>query len=261
MEEHICEIRLDLWGLLNFARSVGAIGSDVIYRGQSNSKWKLIPGLYRYQLRLTGNSPEDKRWLQSEDNLLAHFFNRAGMLLPNFKRHPILDRVIAQHYGVPTQLLDWTLDPLIALYFAVQNMEVDGALYYIYPLTGAGEKAKIELPYRGPILRLVPPHIDERLKMQKSIFTLQAQNAEEGFMPLDDRKLKFSNPSEGSHPDDQVMAFGRIIIPSIMKGNLRLQLWQLGVDSSLLFPGLQGIGQRIADYTDMQQLGGFGMLI
>jgi hypothetical protein len=32
---------------------------------------------------------------------------------------------IAQHYGVPTRLLDFSSDPLIAAYFAVENPQSD----------------------------------------------------------------------------------------------------------------------------------------
>ncbi len=47
---------------------------------------------------------------------------------------------LAQHYRVPTRLLDWSENPLVALYFAVEvdedsnGAQVDGRVWALNPL-------------------------------------------------------------------------------------------------------------------------------
>lgn len=251
-----------LWDLMRFLGDCGALSSGLMFRGQANSDWKLVPALYRRPVHIFGDDSEEKRYVIAERRMLDTFFDRALLLLPHFERGEIIDRIIAQHYGVPTQLLDWTLDPFIGLYFAVSNdseENASGALYYVGAMSRIPAQSQITFPFNDRLTRVNPPILDERVRSQKSIFTLQSYGGSGAFVPLDDRELKFSKAGEGSHPSDQVLTFGKVIIPQCQKQQILGQLLDMGVDSSLVFPGLQGIGDRIATHAKLKNYGGDGM--
>jgi len=97
------------------------------YRGHSDLSHSLVPSALRYET-------EDDR--NSALNLLAEF-RRVGEI--KLQRPPRWDEEfrwvqLAQHYGLPTRLLDWTESPTVALYFACQNPDSDGAVYVMNPI-------------------------------------------------------------------------------------------------------------------------------
>lgn len=78
------------------------------YRGQRDSSWENIPGLFRPDLsKLEEN---EKRAIRDLITVHPHEFAMDETMF---------DRLVRmQHFGLPTRLMDVSLNPLVALYFA-----------------------------------------------------------------------------------------------------------------------------------------------
>ena len=100
---------------------------DFWFRGHADREW----GLYPTALR-----PESKA---NRDLALALFDTFRQVAEMKLDRRPGDEDTlgwhqVAQHYGLPTRLLDWTQNPLVALYFAVNHhYDTDGVVLMLNP--------------------------------------------------------------------------------------------------------------------------------
>lgn len=91
------------------------------FRGQANALWELYPYLFR-----------NNNWIMNEPYMLNELSSRHPEEIKD--KTGYFKLLVAQHYGLPTRLLDVTKHSLIALYFSVvdkSQMDKNGIVFII----------------------------------------------------------------------------------------------------------------------------------
>lgn len=89
------------------------------FRGIHNSKYKLNPSLYRIKQK------DKEQWANLETSIIERFKERSLPYLPYAFNDSWAWLFFMQHHGVPTRLLDWTENPFIALFFALDEVDTN----------------------------------------------------------------------------------------------------------------------------------------
>jgi hypothetical protein len=100
-----------------------------IFRGQAE-RWPLTPKLFRAHETMSVKEIEEL-----EKKLMKAFQEEALYLLPSVPTSPADLTSLAQHHGLPTRLMDWSSNPLMALFFTVENRSPKEPTVWIYDVT------------------------------------------------------------------------------------------------------------------------------
>lgn len=197
---------------------------DWIFRGHASSRWRLKAGVHRLAEKLADN-PKDAEAL--ERRLLSEFKRRARIFLQIPPSSDWEWMVLAQHFGLPTRILDWTENPLVALYFAIEEVEPaqDGLLFaYRHGVAEIDIESGTDPFGIRDIEFLRPPHLDQRVIAQQSVFTVEPLGHAEAGDKSDIRHWYVSVHH---------------------KHDIRRELSKLGITESSLFPGLTSLAAEI----------------
>ncbi|MDD5703339.1 MAG: FRG domain-containing protein [Dehalococcoidales bacterium] len=125
VESEIKELTIDSFG--TFHEIMQSYNTDeVIFRGVQSKDYVLKPNIGRVHIA----PGQSRRTVEKE--IFELFKKRALPFISFMPRNDWDWLALAQHHGLPTRLLDWTRNPLVALYFAVESESTgDSAIYAI----------------------------------------------------------------------------------------------------------------------------------
>lgn len=181
----------------------------VVYRGVKDVSYKLVPKVGRiknYNLEL-------------EEDILRLFEIYAVPFLDYKPENRWEWLAIAQHHGLPTRLLDWTRNPLVATFFAVEEETDKDSALYAFIADEELDLGEIPDPLKVNVEGVVlTSHITRRIVAQSGLFTIHPN-------PLE--------PLRGIKVD-------KYIIPNSQREEFKRNLFTYGIHRGTLFPDLDG---------------------
>ncbi|MCJ7693885.1 MAG: FRG domain-containing protein [Anaerolineaceae bacterium] len=215
--------------------------SPLLFRGQENASWPITTTLERkvdgeyelmkYMELVLSYSHEIEVFKGKNKWNLPDFLNVESEILEKQYISPYIDYLIyMRQFGFPSPLLDWTLSPNIAAYFAVSGQKADeSSAVYVYIEKPSGNKGFWVASHRIIV-------IDSRLGNDRRHLTQQACYTIATIWKDNEKRHYFSSHnhifSKGSTHQDILI---KIIIPPLVRKNALIALNHDDINHYTLF--------------------------
>lgn len=215
-------------------------GHDWLFRGVKDVSFGLRPKIGRDDSRavkfdlVAGRQPLPYR-KADEFAIFRSFKRQARAHLPNPPATELEWLALAQHFGLPTRLLDWTDSLLVAVWFAIDNWRSgsnDRAVWVTRGVTkvDADDVSDIDTLDEPVVFR--PPHISPRIVSQASVLMICPQ-------PTMDVQL----------PHTTKITIKRKALVTLTK-----RLNACGFNRRFIFPDLEGLAAHLGLLYEMDWL-------
>lgn len=205
------------------------IDQFTLYRGQNLDR-TLLPKIARY------DNPDIER---IEKQMLEDFKRRSVHLIDLQPGNSWDWLALAQHHGMATRLLDWTENPLIALWFSMANKtnvsQEDYSVVWGFKVPEQDIVASTEEkdPFDEGITKVYKPnHITRRISAQFGWFTIHRSNKEKKFIPFEKNK-EYAN-----------LLF-KIKVQSSCFAECKKRLHYFGINSASMYPDVDGLAKHV----------------
>lgn len=196
--------------------------SQFLFRGQ-DVKGNLLPSIAR-------KTPSEDT--TAKENLMLNSMRMMGAAFLKESENTVLDHlVLAQHHRMKTRLLDWSTNPLVALWFACNSKKRGDVYVYILDCSKfLNNSIYDEDPFKQKETCVLQPRLNNnRIIAQHGWFTLHRFSKEsKAFVPLEkNRKVK--------------NFIHELKIAEKSKPDLLNELDKYGISNRTLFPDLEGL--------------------
>lgn len=200
----------------------------ILYRGQPIDK-TLLPKIARYDVH-------DVDAIERE--MLAEF-QRRSIHLMNRQPNNLWDwMALAQHHGMATRLLDWSENPLIALWFSLMpalevNAEYSVVWGFHVPSEDIVKADDKQDPFEGGATKVFKPnHIIKRISAQFAWFTIHSQKSGKAFVPFEENEAYRAR-------------LFKIKIMNTCFGECKKWLHHFGINSAVMYQDIDGLAKHI----------------
>jgi hypothetical protein len=222
---------------------------DTQIRAELSTLWEFFCAADRQGLRLPEDSQDLrevlKQYVSVADDLFEAVESGKESWPPN---HLISLTALAQHYGVPTRLLDWTWNPYIAAYFAAANSRKGSADICVWAFSIVhSELQELLTNPADRKLHLVsaPASDNQNLRAQRWVGLLYRHIGVSMQEPLTHRS--YDELADDGFGTDST--FYKLTLPATEAGELLRLLAVLDIDASTVFPGFGGAARVVGEMS------------